>query len=207
MPNTCKNCEKIVTPDPKDGHCPECGAKAGYSVSRTWTLRHRIEDERDEIKRIIDKKFKEYDEYIKQGKNQEFFKNLKKSLEKQIPEFLVQAEKNYKERLEKEEKQREQHTQAFTMDVVISSEKQEKIHELENYIQKIETEKNHLHTKLETENLINEEFKKTIEKTALNVKIIKDRLSPKTTIVLSLILGIVASITASLVVSNLLMKP
>ena len=53
MANICKNCSKEVIPDPDDGKCPECGSKKGYTVSQTFTIKWKIEDEKAEIQKAI----------------------------------------------------------------------------------------------------------------------------------------------------------
>ncbi len=187
----CKKCKEEV-PDDTDGACPLCGALDGYTVSTFVTLKWKIKDERDEIKRTIDKKFKEYDEFIKQGKNVEFYKKLKESLQAQTPEFLEQAEKNAKERLEIERKEKEKHQASFTVGATIGTREQ-----ADAYIEKLENKTNKLQADLNAQNFINEETNKTIQEMSANVKHIKDRLSPKATIIISLIVGISASLIAS----------
>lgn len=93
---------------------------------------------------------------------------------------------------------------SFSIGAVIGTEEQRKIKEqedyikkLEEYITKLETEKNQLQSKLETQKFIDKKLKETIEDTAKSVNTIKDRLSPKSTVTLSLIIGIGGSLIAS----------
>ena len=44
MTNVCKNCGETVTPGPDGSPCPNCGSLDGYTVSKEWILRHKIED-------------------------------------------------------------------------------------------------------------------------------------------------------------------
>lgn len=203
MTNICKNCSKEVTPDPNDGKCPECGSKKGYTVSQTFTIKWKIEDEKAEIQKAIDEKFKEYNKFISQGNKVEFYKNLKELLLKEIPSFLEQAEKNAKERMEKEEAERKQHQVSFTADVIVGTEEQRKIKEQEDFIQKLEKEKNELQAKLFVQQKIDEGFRKTIETMADKTEKIHGLLSPKTTITLALIIGITASFLGSFIYAQI----
>jgi len=203
MTTVCKNCDKIVIPHKDDGHCPNCGSKVGYTVRKTTILKHRIEDERDEIKRAIDKKFHEFDYFIQKGKNVEFYSTIKKSLERQVPKFLKQVENDVKERLELEEKEREQHKISFTIDAVIRTEEQRKIKEQEDYIVKIKNENDQLRAKVNADKLISSETTKILENISTKTDTIHDRLSHKSTILLSLIIGVAASFVGSLIYSQI----
>ena len=200
MTNTCKNCEEIVIPNPDDGSCPKCGAKAGYTVLKTWNITQRIGDQRETIKSTIDKKFQEYDEYIKQGKNAEFYKILKESLKEQIPEFLKKSEKEAKKRLETE---KEKHQVSFTIDGIVGIEEQRKIKELEEYIEELKKNNDELSGKLSANQLISNEMIKNIENISTKTRIIYDRLTPTKTVITAVGIGIIASFIASLVFSKL----
>lgn len=198
MTNTCKNCGKVVIPDPDDGHCPECGALDGYTVSSHVTFKWKIEDERDEIKRTIDRTFKKYDEFIKQGKNVEFYKKLKASLEKQTPEFLEQAEKYAKERLELEEKSKKEIS--FTTDVIVGTHEQANEH-----IAKLELENNRLKSQLEARILLDEK----IERITTDVNdILSNTSHSKRNLIVGVVIGICGSLIASFVYNFLIIpKP
>lgn len=159
----CKACKEEV-PDDTSGACPKCKAVDGYTVSRTWTFKWNIEDERHEIKRTIDKKFEEYDEFIKQGKNVELYKKLKESLEKQVPDFLEQAEKNALDRIEKNKKT---HQISLSMDAIIGTHEQanEYIAKLEEKLDEIEEKNNQLEAQLEAHKLLNQNIDEIFENT------------------------------------------
>ena len=61
MTNTCKKCGKTVIPDPVDAHCPACGSKEGYTVGKSQTFKHKIEDSVLKYEKQIErlKKFQE----------------------------------------------------------------------------------------------------------------------------------------------------
>lgn len=187
----CKKCQKEV-PENTSGACPLCGGLDGYTVSTFVTFKWNIEDERHEIKRSIDEKFKEYDKFISQGKNTEFYKKLKESLRQQTPEFLEQVEKNAKERMEAEQNEKEKHNLSFTVGATIGTREQ-----VDAYIEQLEKDKNKLQADLSAQNFINEKTDNIIQEMSTNVKHIKDRLSPKATILISLAVGISASFIAS----------
>lgn len=78
MTNVCKKCGETVTPDPDDGHCPKCGSKAGYTVSRTFTFKHKIEDGVEKYNKQV-KRLKEFQEIYKGTKVEE---NLAEKIKK-----------------------------------------------------------------------------------------------------------------------------
>ena len=81
MTNVCKSCGEIVTPGPDGSPCPNCGSMAGYTVSSTFTFRHKIKDGISKYDKQIErlKKFQEIYKGTKVEENLEVkIKNLKK---------------------------------------------------------------------------------------------------------------------------------
>jgi len=183
----CKACKEEV-PDNTSGACPKCKAMEGYTVSRTWDIRWNIEDERHEIKRTIDRKFQEYDEFIKQGKNVELYKKLKESLKKQVPNFLQQAEKHALERIERNKKA---HQVSFSTDVIVGTHQQ-----ANEYIEKLSHDKARLESELENQKLLAKEIDQNLVE---RLKIIQENTKPKSKlrhfieIVIAFFIGAIAS--------------
>jgi len=97
MTNTCKKCGEIVIPDPNDGHCPNCGAKDGYTVSSTLTFQHKIENGIEKYNKQI-KRLKEIQEIYKGTKVEE---NLEPEIEK-FKKIIFELEELLSKKYDKE---------------------------------------------------------------------------------------------------------
>ena len=129
MTNVCKNCGKTVTPDPDDGHCPKCGSRVGYTVSRTFTFSHKIEDGVSKYNKQIER-LKKIQELYKGTKVEEKldleirkFETIIRDLQNLLPkkpgkEVVISDEAKFTEEVIVEKKP-ETKTKSFTIDAVL----------------------------------------------------------------------------------------
>ena len=202
MTNTCKSCGEIVTPGPDGSPCPNCGSMAGYTVSNTFTFRHKIEDGISKYDKQIErlKKFQEIYKGTKVEENLEVkIKNLKKiikdlenlSLKKPDEEIILADEFKGSDKVIVEkfiEKEPETKTKTFTIDTVLVKDKADsKIKEGDKIV--AATDRELLEDVLKNQNI-----------TTGKIQNIEDRLSHKETILLGLGIGIIGSIIGGFIV-------
>ena len=203
MTNVCKNCGEIVTPGPDGSPCPNCGSMAGYTVSSTFTFRHKIKDGISKYDKQIErlKKFQEIYKGTKVEENLEVkIKDLKKvikdleslSLKKPDEKITLSDEFKCSDEVIVEkvivEKEPETKTKTFTIDTVLVKDKADsKIKEADKIV--AATDRKLLEDILQNQNI-----------TTGKIKNIADRLSHKETILLGLGIGIIGSIIGGFIV-------
>ena len=112
MPNVCKKCNEAVTPDPVDGHCPNCRAKAGYTVSNTLTVKYNIESfqktTKDAMRIALDNAYSKLnklnEKYKDNGKLSKDIQDKIKHLQKQEKTLMKIAEEHAKTDYEESKK-------------------------------------------------------------------------------------------------------
>jgi len=123
----CKACKEEV-PDDTSGACPKCKAMEGYTISKTWTLRHKIEGGISKYDKQIDRleKFQEIYKGTKVEENLEVkIENLKKVIKdlKKIslkkPDIKVVSEKVVLDENVVVIKNAETKTKTFTVDAIL----------------------------------------------------------------------------------------
>lgn len=169
----CHACSAEVPEDVK-GACPKCGESKGYAITKviqeSLSVNDFINAEKkaaNEITLSLSDRFKQQFQELSKKQQYYILDDIDEFLEAKQEDYLKQAEKKGKEKYEEARKKGETKKLSFTTDVIIGTEEQRKIKELEDALEEQKKKNIELQAIGETENsLFQDTLNELINKTS-----------------------------------------